>query len=201
MENKPAIIVSGNKNNMQPWYEEKCKRSLEELAHLADTIRRPGDAPNNGWQSKQEEMEHHLALAVRSVLVLSIVSCGHKGNIEREDIDLIVDEGYEGYKKVMEKIASGEADWTFVEIMGCPGGCVNGGGQPIQPASVRNFVDLKGLRGKALYEADKNLPLRKSHESEAVKTVYAEYFEKPGSHIAHEVLHTHYVPRGIYNEK
>ena len=56
MENKPTIIVSGNKNNMQPWYEEKCKRALEELAHLADTIRRPGDAPNNGWQSKQEEM-------------------------------------------------------------------------------------------------------------------------------------------------
>lgn len=52
MENKPAIIVSGNKNNMQPWYEEKCKRALEELAHLADTIRRPGDAPNNGWQNK-----------------------------------------------------------------------------------------------------------------------------------------------------
>ena len=54
-------------------------------------------------------MEHHLALAVRSVLVLSIVSCGHKGNIEREDIDLIVDEGYEGYKKVMEKIVHDEA--------------------------------------------------------------------------------------------
>ena len=109
MENKPAIIVSGNTNNMQPWYEEKCKRALEELAHLADTIRRPGDAPNNGWQSKQEEMEHHLALAVKSVLVLSIVSCGHKGNIEREDTDLIVDEGYQGYKKVMEKIIHDEA--------------------------------------------------------------------------------------------
>lgn len=109
MENKPAIIVSGNKNNMQPWYEEKCKRALEELAHLADTIRRPGETPNNGWQSKQEEMEHHLALAVKSVLVLSIVSCGHNGNIEREDIDLIVDEGYEGYKKVLEKITHDEA--------------------------------------------------------------------------------------------
>lgn len=109
MENKPAMIVSGNKNNMQPWYEEKCKRALEELAHLADTIRCPGDAPNNGWQSKQEEMEHHLALAVKSVLVLSIVSCGHKGNIEREDIDLIVDEGYKGYKKVLEKITHDEA--------------------------------------------------------------------------------------------
>ena len=109
MSKRPVISVSGKGANMQSWYEEKCKRALEELAHLADTIRRPGDAPNNGWQSKQEEMEHHLALAVRSVLVLSIVSCGHKGNIEREDIDLIVDEGYEGYKKVMEKIGHNEA--------------------------------------------------------------------------------------------
>ena len=107
MENKPAIIVSGNKNNMQPWYEEKCKRALEELAHLADTIRRPGEAPNNGWQSKQEEMEYHLA--VKSVLVLSIVSCGQKGSVSKEDIDLIVDEGYDGYKKVMEKIVHDEA--------------------------------------------------------------------------------------------
>ena len=88
---------------MQPWYEEKCKRALKELAHLADTIRRPGEEPNNGWLNKQEEMEHHLTLAVRSVLVLSIVSCGRKGNVEREDIDLIVEEGYEGYKKVAEK--------------------------------------------------------------------------------------------------
>lgn len=105
MENKPAIIVSGNKNNMQPWYEEKCKRTLEELAHLADTIHRPGEAPKNGWQSKQEEMEYHLALAVKSVLVLSIVSCGQKGSVNKEEIDLIVNEGYEGYKKVKEKIA------------------------------------------------------------------------------------------------
>jgi NADP-reducing hydrogenase subunit HndD len=84
--------------------------------------------------------------------------------------------------------------------MACPGGCVNGGGQPVQPASVRNFVDLKGIRGKALYEADANLPVRKSHENEAVKAVYAEYFEKPGSHVAHEVLHTHYVKRSLYNK-
>ena len=56
MENKPAIIVSGSKNNMQPWYEEKCKRALEELAHLADTIRRPGNEPNGGWKNKQEEI-------------------------------------------------------------------------------------------------------------------------------------------------
>ena len=109
--------------------------------------------------------------------------------------------GLSNARKVMDDIKAGKSEYHFVEIMACPGGCVNGGGQPTQPASVHNFVDLKAIRGQALYEADKNLPVRKSHESEAVKAVYAEYFEKPGSHIAHEVLHTHYVPRGIYNEK
>lgn len=103
MENKPAIIVSGNKNNMQPWYEEKCKRALEELAHLADTIRRPGDEPNGGWKNKQEEMEHHLTYAVKSVLVMAAITAGQPGKVSKEDIDCIVDEGYAGYKKVSEK--------------------------------------------------------------------------------------------------
>ncbi len=116
------------------------------------------------------------------------------------EIKVCAASGLKNAQTVMEKIKNGTADYHFVEIMACPGGCVNGGGQPVQPASVRNFVDLKGIRAKALYEADKNLPLRKSHESEAVKTVYAEYFEKPGSHIAHEVLHTHYVERSKYSK-
>ncbi len=109
--------------------------------------------------------------------------------------------GLANAKKVMDDIKAGKSEYHFVEIMACPGGCVNGGGQPTQPATVHNFVDLKALRAQALYEADKNLPVRKSHESEAVKTVYAEYFEHPGSHVAHEVLHTHYVARGLYSEK
>ena len=115
------------------------------------------------------------------------------------DIKVCAASGLKNAQTVMEKIKNGEADYHFVEIMACPGGCVNGGGQPVQPASVHNFVDLKALRGKALYAADENLPVRKSHENEAVKAVYAEYFEKPGSHIAHEVLHTHYVARSKYN--
>ena len=109
--------------------------------------------------------------------------------------------GLSNAKKVMDDIKAGKSEYHFVEIMACPGGCVNGGGQPTQPASVHNFVDLKAIRGQALYAADEALPVRKSHESEAVKAVYAEYFEKPGSHVAHEVLHTKYVARGIYNEK
>ncbi len=117
------------------------------------------------------------------------------------EIKVCAASGLANAKKVMDEIKAGKSEYHFVEIMACPGGCVNGGGQPTQPATVHNFVDLKAIRGQALYEADKNLPVRKSHESEAVKTVYAEYFEHPGSHIAHEVLHTHYVARGLYEEK
>ena len=99
---------------------------------------------------------------------------------------------------IMEKVKNGTADYHFIEIMGCPGGCVNGGGQPIQHAVVRNFVDLRARRAAALYEADKDMPLRKSHESEAVKRLYAEFLGEPGSHKAHEVLHTSYVARPKY---
>ena len=76
-----------------------------------------------------------------------------------------------------------------------PGGCVTGGGQPIQPTSVRQTVDIKALRAKALYSYDEAYALRKSHESPVVKALYDEYFEKPGSHKAHEILHTSYVDR------
>lgn len=114
------------------------------------------------------------------------------------DVKVAIASGTKNAKVLMEKIKNGEADYHFIEIMGCPGGCVNGGGQPIQHASVRNFTDLKSLRAAALYEEDKNLPVRKSHESEAIKTVYSEFFGEPGSHKAHEILHTSYVARKKY---
>ena len=110
-------------------------------------------------------------------------------------VKVAVASGLVNARKVLDMVKSGEKDYTFIEIMGCPGGCVNGGGQPIQPASVRNFVDLKGLRAAALYKVDENLPIRKSHENPVIKMLYDEYFEKPGSHRAHEILHTHYVVR------
>ena len=116
-------------------------------------------------------------------------------------VKVAVASGLSNAKKVLDMVKSGEKDYTFIEIMGCPGGCVNGGGQPYQPASVRNFVDLKALRAAALYKDDENLPLRKSHENPVVKTLYSEYFEKPGSHKAHEILHTHYVARKKINVK
>lgn len=114
------------------------------------------------------------------------------------EVKVCVVSGLANANTIMEEVKNGTADYHFIEIMGCPGGCVNGGGQPIQHAVVRNFVDLKARRAAALYEADKDMPLRKSHESEAVKRLYDEFLGEPGSHKAHEVLHTSYVARPKY---
>lgn len=112
------------------------------------------------------------------------------------EVNVAVVSGTANAKKVLEAVKRGEKNYTFIEIMCCPGGCVNGGGQPQQPASVRNFVDLKTLRAKALYQNDENKTIRKSHENPSLKKIYEEYFGgKPGSHRAHEVLHTSYVAR------
>ena len=117
------------------------------------------------------------------------------------DVKVAIASGTKNAKFLMEKVKDGSADYTFIEIMGCPGGCINGGGQPVQPASVHNFVDLKSLRASALYKNDENRPLRKSHLNEDVKTIYAEYLGKPNSHKAHELLHTSYVARPLFTKK
>lgn len=110
-------------------------------------------------------------------------------------VNVAVASGLANARALLEKVQKGEADYHFIEIMGCPGGCVNGGGQPIQSGNTRNFTDLKGLRASALYSQDEKSSLRKSHESPVVKTLYDEFFEKPGSHKAHKILHTSYIPR------
>lgn len=112
-------------------------------------------------------------------------------------IRVAVASGTASAKELLRKVEAGEEKFDFIEIMGCPGGCVNGGGQPIQPAVVRNNVDLKQKRASILYKADQNLSVRKSHENSVVKHIYDEYFGEPGSHKAHEILHTHYVKRGM----
>ncbi len=116
------------------------------------------------------------------------------------DVKVAIASGTKNAKVLMDKVKDGTADYTFIEIMGCPGGCINGGGQPVQSATVRNFTDLKGLRAAALYENDKNRPHRKSHENEDVKAVYAEFLGEPNSHKAHELLHTSYVARPMFNK-
>ena len=114
------------------------------------------------------------------------------------ELNVGVASGLKNAKKVLESVKSGEKNYHFIEIMGCPGGCVNGGGQPVQPAAVRNFVDLKARRAAALYEDDKNKPIRKSHENPVVKEVYETYLGSYGSHKAHEILHTSYKKRNRF---
>ncbi len=117
------------------------------------------------------------------------------------EVKVAVCSGTANAKELLTKIQNGEEEYQFVEVMACPGGCINGGGQPIQPMAVRDTVDLKKVRASVLYNADKNLPVRKSHENPDIKTIYAEFLGEPGSHKAHEILHTTYVRRGLYPTK
>ena len=100
-------------------------------------------------------------------------------------------------KKLLNMVKNGELDVQFIEIMGCPGGCVNGGGQPIQPASVRMNMDLRAVRAAVLYNDDANETIRKSQDNLAVQVLYDEFFGEPNSHKAHEILHTSYIKRGL----
>ena len=117
------------------------------------------------------------------------------------DVKVAVASGTKNAKIIMDKIKNGTADYHFVEIMCCPGGCINGGGQPVQDATTRNFTDLKALRAAALYADDSSKVLRKSHLNPDVKEAYDNFFEKPGSHKAHEILHTSYVARPLFDVK
>ena len=110
-------------------------------------------------------------------------------------LNVCVASGLTNCDAVLKAVQSGEKHYDFIEFMACPGGCVNGGGQPTQPASVRNFTDLKALRAAALYGEDDAKAIRKSHENPLLKKVYAEYLGEPGGHKAHHILHTSYVAR------
>ena len=114
------------------------------------------------------------------------------------EVNVAVASGLENAKELCELVKSGKAKYQFIEIMACPGGCVNGGGQPIQDAYTRRNFDIPKLRAQAIYEIDKNMETRKSHENSECEKIYKEYLGKPGSHEAHKVLHTSYVKRSKY---
>lgn len=118
-------------------------------------------------------------------------------NIAGKDIKVAVAHGLGNATKIMDMIKDGKADYQFIEIMACPGGCIMGGGQPIRTSKERSKMDIRGLRAGALYKEDKELPIRKSHENPVIKKLYEEYLDKPGSHKSHELLHTHYEKRDI----
>ena len=119
-------------------------------------------------------------------------------NLDGAEINVAVCSGLANAKIVLDMVKAGEKKYDFIEVMACPGGCVNGGGQPIVPASVKNFTDVRAARAAGLYNDDKNLKIRKSHENPDVKAVYDEYFGKLGSHKAHDILHTGYTERAKY---
>lgn len=107
-------------------------------------------------------------------------------------VRVAVASGLSNARKVIEQIKSGEKKYDFIEIMSCPGGCVNGGGQPTLSDSVRNSVELKEARAKALYESDTQNKLRRSADSPVMDVIYDDYFGFPNSHKAHDILHTTY---------
>ena len=123
-----------------------------------------------------------------------------KAEVQIGDVNLkvAVAHGLSNARIILEEIKNGTADYQFVEIMACPGGCVTGGGQPIVSSKKRSEVDVRKLRADALYTIDEKKVIRKSHENPTIKKLYEEYFEKPGSHKSHELLHTTYVARERY---
>ena len=111
------------------------------------------------------------------------------------EVKVCVVSGLANANTIMEKVKNGTADYHFIEIMGCPGGCVTGGGQPFVSSKVRQDVDPRVVRAKALYDEDEAKTIRKSHQNPSIQKIYEEYYGKPGSHRAHELLHTHYIER------
>jgi len=101
-------------------------------------------------------------------------------------------------RKVMQMMEKGERSYEFIEVMACPGGCVTGGGQPIIDARTRELIDVKALRAKAVYDEDRDLPVRKSHKNPDIQLLYKEFLGEPNSHLAHELLHTHYAARSLF---
>lgn len=111
------------------------------------------------------------------------------------DVKVAVAHGTANAAKLLDAIKAGEKTYHFIEIMGCPGGCVTGGGQPIVDARTRYFIDPKAARAAATYDEDEAMTIRKSHENPAIKKIYEEFLSEPCGHKSHELLHTHYVDR------
>lgn len=144
-----------------------------------------------GESAPVDKIEYHAVRGVEGIKEATV-------NVAGTDIKLAVASGLGNARKLLDKIRAGEADYHFIEIMACPGGCVNGGGQVIQPSSIRSWIDLRAERAKATYEEDRELPIRKAHDNPFIQKLYAEYYGAPGSHQAHHDLHTHYQKRANY---
>ena len=120
-------------------------------------------------------------------------------NIAGKEIKVVAASGLKNARKILEEIKQGKAEYQFIEIMACPGGCIMGGGQPIKSSKIRSEVDVRKLRAESLYTIDEKSTIRKSHENPVLKKIYKDYLEEPGSYRAHKLLHTHYQARPKYN--
>lgn len=138
-----------------------------------------------------EEIEYTAVRGVEGIKEATV-------NMGGMDVKVAVANGLGNARKLLNSIREGKADYHFIEIMACPGGCVNGGGQPIVPSREKMDIDVRAERAKALYAEDNNSVIRKSHENPDMDTLYNDFFGKPGSHLAHELLHTTYTNRGRF---
>lgn len=118
--------------------------------------------------------------------------------IAGKPIKVVAASGLSNARKILDEIKSGKADYQFVEIMACPGGCIMGGGQPIKSSKIRSEVDVRKLRADSIYSIDEKSTIRKSHENPILKKIYEEYLEEPGSYRAEKLLHTNYRKREKY---
>ena len=143
--------------------------------------------------SELKDVEFHQVRGIEGVKEATI-------QVGDMPISVAVAHGTGNAAKLLDMVKSGEKNYTFIEVMGCPGGCVTGGGQPIVPSVVKMSCDPKVERAKALYGEDAGKTLRKSHENPSVKKLYEEFLGEPNSHKAHELLHTHYIKREKYSK-
>ena len=120
-------------------------------------------------------------------------------NIAGKDIRVVVASGLKNARKIMNEIKSGNADYDFVEIMACPGGCIMGGGQPIKSSKIRSKKDVRKLRADSIYSIDEKSIIRKSHQNPVVQGIYKDFFGEPGGEQAHKYLHTKYQKQDKYN--
>lgn len=117
-------------------------------------------------------------------------------HLEGVTVNIAVTSGLAGADILMDEIAAGISPYHFIEVMGCPGGCINGGGQP----RAHSVDDYREKRAAALYREDEGKPLRKSHENPDLTELYNCFLGEANGHLSHKLLHTHYVTRGLYNQ-
>jgi len=139
-----------------------------------------------------DKIEYHEVRGEKDIKEATLTVAG-------TEVRIAVASGLANARKLMNQIKDGTSPYHFIEIMACPGGCVMGGGQPIKSAKIRSTVDVRKLRADSLYEIDERSTIRKSHENPMMKVLYDEFFEKPGSHVAHKYLHTHYNAKPKYD--